>query len=232
MSKVRIPLLLALVLLLTAGAVVLARWNAADDGSSRPPDTEADRVAATSALITVDDLPGYEPGEMLPPDAAFDRGARAFDGCAAVGTGLADDRMVSSGGLYRGRTTMVGSITVAAGGEAEAGRTLAQLSRAELAACLTSLYRTVLELELLPGSTATTDRLPATSVEGADEAVAWRTNLDVVVDGAHVPAYGQLTFVRSGRGVGALLDFQVGGTFADSERGRLAETLASRLRRL
>lgn len=193
--------------------------------------TADDRAAAARTLLTARDLGGYEAATVPEPDtAAVDlQAASTFEACAGAAAALGDDRTAQSPAFFKGRTVMVSSLAVVAPTEAAAEQAMADLGRADLGGCLTVLFRSVLGLDLFPGTTATTDPLPAGTVKSADSATTWRTSLNVALNGQTVPAYSDLTFLRAGRAVGVLFAFEIGKPFDLAERTRLAETVAARL---
>jgi hypothetical protein len=59
--------------------------------------------------------------------------------------------------------------------------------------------------------------------------VTWRTTVQVAGPGPRQSAYSDLTFVRAGRTVASLFDFQLGDPFPSGERTRLVGTVAKRM---
>lgn len=232
MERTRLPMLAVAV----AVAALLAACGGASPGDTRLATGAAaeDEQVAGRLLLTARDLAGYEAAPVPEPDAgAVDQhAASSFEACAGAAAALSDDRMAQSPAFFKGRTVMVSSLAVVAPTEAAAEQAMGDLGRADLGGCLTSLFRSVLGLDLLPGTTATTDLLPPTPVKSADRATTWRTTLNVAIGGQTVPAYSDLTFLRSGRAVGVLFAFEVGRPFDMAERNRLAETVAARLHRM
>lgn len=207
-------------------------------GGSSPDETQLsagsssdDRAAAGRVLLTAGDLSGYEAATVPEPDVTTvdQQAASSFEACAGAAGALDDDSIAQSPAFFRGRTAMVSSLAVVAPSQAAATQAMADLGRADLGGCLTALFRSVLGLDLLPGTTATTDLLPASAVKSADSATTWRTSLHVAVSGQSVPAYADLTFLRSGRAVGVVFAFEIGKPFAVDERTRLVEKVAQRL---
>lgn len=226
MRTLAIPLVAALVVLGACGGGSPDETRLAAGSAS-----EDDRTAAGKVLLTARDLAGYDAAEVPQPDAAAvdQQAATSFEACAGAAGALDDDRIAQSPAFFKGKTVMVSSLAVVAPTKSAAEKAMADLGRADLGGCLTALFRSVLGLDLLPGTTATTERLPAGAVESADSATTWRTSLHVAISGQSIPAYADLTFLRSGRAVGVLFAFEIGKPFAHEERSRLAETVAERL---
>ncbi|MFP5319723.1 MAG: hypothetical protein ACLGI2_15675 [Acidimicrobiia bacterium] len=216
-----------------AASLALAACGGGAPGQTRlaagsPAD---DRAAAARTLLTGRDLGGYEAAPVPEPDAAAVdlQAASTFEACAGAAAALGDDRIAQSPAFFKGRTVMVSSLAVVAPTEAAAAQAMVDLGRADLGGCLTALFRSVLGLDFLPGTTATTDPLPGGTVKSADSATAWRTSLNVAISGQTVPAYSDLTFLRAGRAVGVLFAFEIGKPFDPAERTRLVDTVAARL---
>lgn len=227
---------LAIVALVTGVVLVLGAC-----GGSEPDVTQLsagssadDRAAAGRMLLTAADMSGFEAATVPEPDVTTvdQQAASSFEACAGATAALDDDSIAQSPAFFRGRTAMVSSLAVVAPSHAAATQVMADLGRADLGGCLTALFRSVLGLDLLPGTTATTDLLPASAVRSADSATTWRTSLHVAISGQSVPAYADLTFLRSGRAVGVVFAFEIGKPFALDERTRLAEKVAERLDRI
>jgi hypothetical protein len=190
---------------------------------------------AHRVLVSDADLPGYKATPAVNADASTVQAAGQFQECAGAAARLGDDsRTVQSPGYFKDRVTAVSSLAMVASDEAAARTAMADLSRANLAQCLTALYRNVLGLDLLPGTVAATDLLPTAKV--GDQSITWRTTIHVAVAGAvagqaggqTVVAYSDLTFFRTGRTVASLFDFQVGDPFPTAERTRLVDAMATR----
>lgn len=192
------------------------------------------RAAADRMLLTARDLSGFEAADVPEADVTTvdQQAASSFEACAGAAAALDDDRIAQSPAFFRDRTAMVSSLAVVAPSQAAATQAMADLGRADLGGCLTALFRSVLGLDLLPGTTATTDLLPTSAVKAADTATTWRTSLHVAISGHSVPAYADLTFLRSGRAVGVLFAFEIGKPFSVDERTKLAEKVAERLKEL
>jgi hypothetical protein len=109
---------------------------------------------------------------------------------------------------------------------AAAQTAIAELSRADLGGCLTGLFRTVLGLDVVPGTTAVTSLAPAANV--GDQSAMWQTTIQVTSGGQTVAAYADLTFFRSGRTVATLFDFQLGSPFPAANRNQLLAAMAAR----
>jgi hypothetical protein len=195
---------------------------------SRPVRVATDLEDAHRVLVSSTDLPGYNATPAADAaEASTVQAAGQFQECAGAGAALGDDnRTVQSPGYFKDRVTAVSSLAVVAADETAARTAMGDLSRANLAQCLTALYRTVLGLDLLPGTVAATDLLPTAKV--GDQSITWRTTIHVAVGGQTVAAYSDLTFFRTGRTVASLFDFQVGDPFPTAERTRLVDAMATR----
>lgn len=195
--------------------------------SSSPTAVQSDHVAAQRVLVKVTDLAGYDalPTGEATPQAV--KGAATFESCAGATAALGDpERTALSPAFFKGTTNAVTSLAIVAASEREAQAAMAGLGRADVAGCLASLFRTVLDLDLLPGSTAKTEAQPIPKV--SDESVMWRTTLQVAVGTQTIPAYADLTFFRSGRTVASLFNFQVGEPFPATERAKLLAAMVAR----
>ena len=200
----------------------------ADGGSSSPSSIQSDHAAAERVLVKVTDLPGYDalPASDAQPQAV--KGAASFESCAGVNIALGDpERTALSPAFFKGTTNAVSSLAIVASNEADAETALAGLGRADVAPCLTSLFRTVLDLDLLPGTTAKTEPLPSAKV--SDESVTWRTTMQIAMNGQTIPAYADLTFFRKGRTVASLFNFQVGQPFPATDRTKLLDAMVARI---
>ncbi len=186
-----------------------------------------DQAAAQRALIRLTDLPGYDalPTVSAAPQAV--QGATSFESCAGAAIVLGEpDRTALSPAFHKGTTHAVSSLAIVAADEDGARAAMAGLAQAGVAQCLTGLFRTVLDLDLLPGTTASTAPLAAPRIE--DESVTWRTTMQIALSGQTIPAYADLTFFRSGRTVASLLNFQLGEPFPAAERAKLLNAMAAR----
>jgi hypothetical protein len=192
-----------------------------------PRSVEQDAATASSVLLTVADLPGYDllrPGDA---DSSSLQAASSFESCAGAAAALGDvDRSALSPAFYKGTSVMVSSLAVVAASEAEARQAMSDLSRKDLAGCLTALFRSVLGLDVAPGTTAATELLPSKHV--ADQSATWRTTIQVTSGPSTVAAYSDLTFFRSGRTVAVLFDIQGITPFPAEERQRLLDVMVDR----
>ena len=220
--------------------VLLAVLLAACQGSPSAAVTTLGPAAATSAhdlaaaqrvVLRAVDLPGYrvEPGPE--PDATSVQGAASFQQCvgsasAALGAGRP---AAQSPGFRKGTSTSVSSLAFIASDEAAARDTMAVLARTDLEPCVTGLLRSVLESDLkLPVVSASSELAP--DAGGGDEAVVWRTTVELRSGDHGLTAYSGLAFVRAGRAVGALFDFQTADPFPAAERQRLLGSMVERMR--
>lgn len=202
--------------------------TAGDAGSaSSPTSIQTDHAAAQRVLLTATDLPGYDALPAGEAQASSVKGAASFGNCAGAAAALGDpERTVLSPAFLRGQSNAVSSLAIVAASEGEAETAMASLARADLAGCLAGMFRTVLDLDLLPGSTAKTEAQPAPKV--SDQSVMWRTTLQVSLGTQTIPAYADLTFFRSGRTVASLFNFQVGEPFPPAERAKLLNAMVGR----
>lgn len=198
-------------------------------GGSDPSSTtlQTDHAKAQRVMLQATDLPGYD---ILPTSDAQPssmKAASGFESCAGAAAVLGDpERSVLSPAFLKGRTNAVSSLVIVAPSEGDAQSAMASLGKSETAGCLTSLFRTALDLDLLPGTTANTEAQPNPKV--SDQSVMWRTTLQVATGGQSIPAYADLTFFRSGRTVGSLFNFQVGEPFPAAERAKLLAAMVAR----
>jgi hypothetical protein len=207
-----------------AGTTVTAGSGA---GSS-PTAVRTDHAAAERVVLQASDVPGYDALPVLDPQPSSVKGASGFENCAGAAAALGDpQRSVLSPAFLKGQTTAVSSLVIVAPTETEAQAAMASLGRADTAGCLTSLFRTVLDLDQLPGTTAKTEAQPTPKV--SDQSVMWRTTVLVVTGGQTIPAYADLTFFRSGRTVGSLFNFQLGEPFPAAERTKLLNAMVARV---
>jgi hypothetical protein len=189
--------------------------------ASSPTAVLTDHVAAQRVLVTATDLPGYDALPAGDAQASSMKGAVTFESCAGAAATLGDpQRTALSPAFMKGSTNAVSSLAIVAANEGDAQTAMASLARADLAGCVTTLFRTVLDLDLLPGTTAKTEAQSIPKV--SDQSVMWRTTLQVALGTQTIPAYADLTFFRSGRTVASLFNFQVG------EPSKLLAAMAAR----
>ncbi|MGH9223580.1 MAG: hypothetical protein ACRD2W_07280 [Acidimicrobiales bacterium] len=190
----------------------------------------AGSVAAAVAQRVVlggSDLPGYEADPPATIDATATKAASSFQACAGAASALGDaDRSAVSPGFYKGVGTLVTSLAVVSPDQAAAERAMAELSREDVATCLTTLFKDALALDQLPGTTARTERLAAAEV--SDDSITWRTTIEVTSKQASGVVYSDLTLFRSGRTVAALFNVQAATPFPSAERKRLLEAMIER----
>lgn len=199
------------------------------EGGAHTTAVRADQASAQRALLTPADLPGFEAVRpTTPPAQATLNAASTFEGCAGVAGDLgADHRTALSPAYVKGHGTAVSSMAVVAPTESQASKALNDLSRAELAGCLSNLFRTVLGLDAVPGTNTTTEVVPGSVVK--DQSVTWRTTIQVSLGTERVWAYSDLTFVRDGRTVASLVDFQLGEPFPADDHARLLGAMTARI---
>lgn len=188
---------------------------------------QTDHDLAQRVVLQAADVPGYDalpPGDAQPASV---KAASGFENCAGAAAVLGDpQRTVLSPAFLKGQTNAVSSLVIVAGSEGDAEAAMASLAKPELAGCFTSLFRTALDLDLLPGTTAKTEAQPGPKVN--DQSVMWRTTLLVATGGQTISAYADLTFFRSGRTVGSLFNFQLGDPFPAAERAKLLHAMVAR----
>lgn len=200
---------------------------AARASASSPTAVQSDHAAAQRVLVTSTDLPGYDALPAGDAQASSVKGAATFEACSDGTAALGDpERTALSPAFMKGQTNAVASLVIVSPSEGDAQTAMASLGRADLAGCLTTLFRTVLDLDQLPGTTAKTEPEPIPKVR--DQSVMWRTTLQVVLGAQTIPAYADLTFFRSGRTVASLFNFQVGEPFPAAERAKLLAAMAAR----
>lgn len=200
-------------------------------GSGHAPSLAEDVAAAQRVVLSAADLPGYR-AEPPPtePDATSAQAAATFQQCLGAGNvalGSAE-RTAQSPGFRKGSATSVSSLATIAADEPVARSAMADLSRPDLEPCVTGLLKVVLERDLgLPVNRASSELLAPP--KAGDQAVTWRTTVEVTFSGSQLSAYSDLTFVRDGRALASLFDFQIGDPFPTAERDRLAKAMAARM---
>lgn len=219
--------------------MVLTGCGSSDDGlvsirtgSGDTPSLSEDVAAAQRVVLSAADLPGYRaqppPNE---PDATSAQAAATFQQCLGAGNvalGNAE-RTAQSPGFRKGSATSVSSLATIAADEPVARSAMADLSRPDLEPCVTGLLKVVLERDLgLPVNRAASELL--SPPKAGDQAVTWRTTVQVTFAGEQLAAYSDLTFVRDGRALASLFDFQIGDPFPTTERDRLVQAMATRMR--
>jgi hypothetical protein len=199
------------------------------DGGAGTTAVQADQASAQRALLTPGDLPGYEPvPATASPTQATLNAASTFEECAgAAGSLGADHRTALSPAYFKGTSTAVSSMAIVAPTESQARKAMKDLSRAELAGCLSNLFGSVLGLDAAPGTTTTTEVVPGSVVK--DRSVTWRTTIQLAMGTERVWAFSDLTFVRHDRTVATLFDFQLGEPFPADDHARLLEAMAARI---
>lgn len=199
------------------------------DGGAGTTAVEADQASAQRALLTPADLPGFEAVTApTSPAPATLNAASTFEQCAGAAGALgADHRAALSPAYFKGHGTAVSSMAIVAPTESDARRAMKDLSRAELAGCLSNLFRNVLGLDAAPGTTTTTELLRGSVVK--DQSVTWRTTIQVSVGTERMWAFSDLTFMRDDRTVASLFDFQLGEPFPAGDHARLLGAMASRI---
>ena len=222
---------LVLVAALAAAVAMTACGSSGGSGaavSSGPAPAQEPTVSAEHVLLTPADLSGYDVGSAATtPAAASGAAASTFESCAgADGTLSGTSPTAQSPAFFKGQTVLVSSLATVAATDAEARTALGQLGKARLAGCFTGLFRTVLGLDQVPGTSATTEAVAGPNI--GDQSITWRTTIQVSSQGQKVAAYSDLTFVRTGRTVAALFTVEVGQPFPADERVRLVQTMAAR----
>jgi hypothetical protein len=215
--------------LITAAAVAAALLGACGGASSTSVTADSGKAEAAAAaqrvVLTATDLPGYNANPPAAIDASGAKAASSFQSCAGAAAALGDpDRAAASPGFYKAGTTMVASIAVVSPDKAGAEKAMADLSRDDVATCLTTLFKDVLALDQLPGTTARTERLPTS--DGGGQSTTWRTTIQVT--SAQLAVYSDLTLFQSGRTVAALFNVQTGTPFPSAERQRLLQSMLQR----
>ena len=198
-------------------------------GGAETTAVQADQASAQRALLTPADLPGFEAVTPAPsPAPATLDAASTFEECAGAAGALgADHRTALSPGYFKGQSTAVSSMAIVAPTESQARKAMKDLSRAELAGCLSNLFRSVLGLDAAPGTSTTTELVPGSVVK--DQSVTWRTTIQVSVGTERVWAFSDLTFVRDDRTVASLFDFQLNEPFPADDHARLLGAMAARI---
>ena len=201
--------------------------TAGDGAGSSSTAVRTDHAAAQRVVLQASDVPGYDAVPVVDPQPSSVKGASGFENCAGAAAALGDpQRSVLSPAFLKGQTNAVTSLVIVAPTESEAEAAMASLAKADTAGCLTSLFRTVLDLDQLPGTTAKTELQAAPKV--SEQSVMWRTTVQVVTGGQTIPAYADITFFRSGRTVGSLFNFQLGEPFPAAERTKLLNAMVAR----
>jgi hypothetical protein len=199
-------------------------------GGGDTPSLADDVAAAQRVVLSAADLPGYRAEPPPEPDATSAQAAAAFQHCLGAGNvALGDaERTAQSPGFRKGTATSVSSLATIAADEPIARSAMADLSRPDLEPCVTGLLRVVLERDLrLPVNTASSQLLAAP--KAGDQSVTWRTTVQVTFAGQPLAAHSDLTFVRDGRTLASLFDFQIGDPFPTAERDRLVNAMAARM---
>jgi len=185
-------------------------------------------AAAKRVVLRTVDLPGYQANPPAAVDSSATKAASSFQLCAGAAAALGDaGSAAASPGFYKDGTTMVASIAIVSPDEAAAAKAMVDLSRQDVATCLSTLFKDVLALDQFPGATTTTERLPASAV--SDESVTWRTTIGATSPQGAIVIYSDLTLFRSGRTVAALLNVQGGTAFPSAERHRLLKSMIERM---
>ncbi len=203
-------------------------------GGGRSTSADADLLTAQRVVLTATDLPGYSVEPGLQPDAASAEAAASFQQCAGAGAAALghDHRTAQSPGFRRGTSTSISSLATLAVDEVQARAAMEDLSRPNMNACVSGLLRAVLEHDRkVPVTSATSQIVETPGVGRGTEAVTWRTALELTAGGPRQLAYSDLTFLRSGRVLASLFDFQLGTPFPAEEHGRLVSAMSDRMGR-
>lgn len=210
------------------GAEVTLSTGVADSGP-----VAHDLAAAQHVVLTAADLPGYSVELPADPDPAVAHAAAGFQQCAGTAAAALgeEQRTAESPGFHLGSSASVSSLATVALDELQSKAAMADLSRPDLAGCITALLRSAFERDSnVSVTSARTEVVPdgVRAPSGGDIA-SWRTTLQYSSGGHTQVAYSSLTFLRSGRIVASLLDFQVGAPYPAEERRRLVEAMADRM---
>ena len=226
-----------LVLLVLSGAAAACSRGAdvtISVGGGQSNAVAADLLTAQHVVLTASDLPGYSVEPGVEPDTASTQAAANFQQCAGAGAAaLGDDqRTAQSPGFRRGTGTSISSLATVALDEVQARAAMEDLSRPELNACITALLRAVLERAgKVPVISAASQILETPGAAKGARAITWRTTLEFSSGSQKHVAYSDLTFLRSGRVLASLFDFQVGTPFPAEEHGRLVSAMSERMGR-
>ena len=255
--RARTPIVAAAIclgLVLGAGAVLLALalGGGGDNDSSSPTTTGApaittpttvtvlsDRARAERMLLTPADAPGFEVEPPDEDDSAPVLGACA-NGNAVVDRLVGKDPNGARQVLAGAEDTMLSTV-VTFGGSVDEARTAMDAIRAPAyGSCVSrevdkafTLMLTALAPLMTGDDTPVNVQVtmaPLPALPLADESVAHRATIRATAGGRSVlRMYLDFTYIRSGRTVGLFLTSAQNTPFNDSERARLATTLAGRL---